>query len=90
MIMTFKRHEKDIQDFCERNGYDFEKAKHLLQCGGHEVLFLQYVDPDEESSGLGLLDETPLPLVLAIYKRTNGQLMFKKTEYTDRYLSYSK
>lgn len=89
MVMTFEHYAKDIKKFCEKKGYDFEKAKRMVKSAGPDSLALQYFDPDYDS-GLGLLDETPLPLVLEVHKMPNGQLLFEMTEHTDRYLSYSK
>ncbi|MCM1335801.1 MAG: hypothetical protein NC084_05460 [Bacteroides sp.] len=84
MCKLFDDWTSEIKSFCERNGFDFEKAKKLSQCWGENELYLQYYDPNE-NSGLGLLDETPLPLVLSITKGPAG-LVFGMTEHTRKYL----
>lgn len=68
MCKRFDDWSQEIKNFCDKNGYSIEKAKSLSQCWGKDDLFLQYFDPDSESvrKGLGLLDETPMPLVLYI------------------------
>lgn len=88
MCKRFDEWSQEIKAFCESNGYSFEKAKKLSKCWGKDDLFLQYFDPNSESvkKGLGLLDETPMPLVLYIRKE-NGKLVFEQTEHTRRYLS---
>lgn len=73
-----------IKDYCENNGLDFEKAKKLSQCWGREFLALQFHDP-LKNDGRGLLDETPMPLVLLI-KKTDTGLVFEQTEHTQKYL----
>ncbi|MEE0264777.1 MAG: hypothetical protein UD936_04035 [Acutalibacteraceae bacterium] len=45
---------------------------------------MQFHDPTKGTKGL--LDETPMPVVLIIEKTQNG-LVFTKTEYTEKYLS---
>ena len=35
---------------------------------------------------MGLLDETPMPVVLWISRDFNGNLSFKQTEHTKKYL----
>ena len=39
------------------------------------------------NAGLGLLDETPMPLVLYIKRLPDGRLLFKQTEHTKKYLA---
>ncbi|MGN0468456.1 MAG: hypothetical protein ACI4GY_07020 [Acutalibacteraceae bacterium] len=84
MCKRFDDWSKEIENFCNTNGFDFEKAKKLSKCWGKNDLILQYYDP--EKGKLGLLDETPMPVVLWIIK--NGdKLEFKQTEYTKKYLA---
>lgn len=89
MCKRFDDWSQEIKNFCDKNGYSFEKAKSLSQCWGKDDLFLQYCDPDSESvrKGLGLLDETPMPLVLYIKRLPDGRLLFKQTEHTKKYLA---
>ena len=89
MCKRFDDWSQEIKEFCDSNGYSFEKAKKLSKCWGKDDLFLQYFDPNSEcvKKGLGLLDETPMPLVLYIKKMPDGSLSFKQTEHTKRYLA---
>ena len=86
MCKLFAEWSDEIKAYCEKNGLDFEKAKHLPKCWGKDDLLLQYYDPDK-SDGKGLLDETPCPAVLWIRKLPDGTLSFEQTEYTRKYLS---
>lgn len=84
MCKLFDDWSDDIRTFCEENNYSFEKAKALSQCWGNNFLALQFFDP--EKGKRGLLDETPMPLVLMIRKSPDG-LVFEQTEYTEKYLA---
>ena len=84
MCKLFDEWSVQIKEYCEKNGYDFEKAKKLSQCWGKEFVALQFHDPTKGARGL--LDDTPAPVVLWIKKNDDGKLSFEKTEYTDRYL----
>ncbi len=86
MCRLFDDWSEEIKKYCEDNGFSFEKAKKLSKCWGKNDLVLQYYD-SENSSGLGLLDETPLPIILVIYKQPDGSLRFEQTEHTRKYLS---
>ena len=85
MCRLFEDWSEVIKNYCEKNGFSFEKARKLSKCWSKNDLVLQYYNP-ENSSGLGLLDETPLPVVLAIYKQPDGSLRFEQTEFTEKYL----
>ena len=89
MCKRFDDWSREIKEYCENNGLSFEKATKLSKCWGKDDLILQYFDPDSEvvKKGLGLLDETPMPVVLAIYKQPDGSLRFEQTEHTLKYLS---
>lgn len=84
MCKLFDDWSNDIRNYCLENAFDFEKAKELSQCWGSDFLALQYHNP--EKGKMGLLDETPMPVVLWI-KRTSKGLVFEQTEYTKKYLS---
>ncbi len=86
MCRRFEEWSSEIQKYCEENDLDFEKAKKMVKSWGKNNLMLLYYDPSM-SKGLGLLDETPLPLALHIYKGENGELIFEQTEYTRKYLT---
>lgn len=83
MCKLFDDWSNDIRSYCQKNGFDFEKASKLPQCWGKDFVALQFHDPQKGTKGL--LDETPMPLVLLI-KKTSSGLTFEKTEYTEKYL----
>ena len=85
MCKMFDELSIKIQDYCISNGLDFEKAKKMCKGCGKDFMFLQYYDPNGEKKGL--LNETPMPLVLMISKQADGSLMFEQTEHTRKYLS---
>lgn len=85
MCKMFEDWSEEIKAFCGNNGFSFEKAKKLSKCWGKNDLVLQYHDPEKGS--MGLLDETPAPVVLWIRKEPDGTLSFEQTEYTKQYLS---
>lgn len=89
MCKRFDEWSNEIKKFCETNGFSFEKASKLSKCWGKNDLVLQYYDPESEAAkkGLGLLDETPMPVVLLIEKQSDGSLLFKQTEHTREYLT---
>lgn len=89
MCKLFDDWENEIRLYCQENDLDFEKLKKLSQCWGKDFLALQYYNPESETvkKGLGLLDETPMPVVLMIQKDTDGSLIFEQTEHTKRYLA---
>lgn len=84
MCRRFEEWSDDIKRYCESNGFDYEKAKKLSKCWGKNDLLLQYYDPHGEKKGL--LDETPMPLVLMITQTPEG-LIFEQTEHTKKYLA---
>lgn len=85
MCKLFDEWSNDIKVYCNNNGLNFDKAKRLSKCWGKNDLLLQYHDP--EKGKMGLLDETPAPVVLWIRKAPDGTLSFEQTEHTKRYLS---
>lgn len=85
MCKLFDEWSKDIKKFCDENNLSFEKAKKLSQCWGKNDLILQYYDKERGKNGL--LDETPMPVVLWIKRDEKGNLFFEQTEYTNKYLS---
>lgn len=88
MCKLFNDWSEEIKAYCEENGLSFEKAQKMSKSWGKNDVILQYFNPDSESvkKGLGLLDETPMPVVLWITKDDNG-LNFEQTEYTHKYLA---
>lgn len=86
MCKLFDNWSEEIRNYCIENKLSFEKAKNLSQCWGKDFLALQFFDPNNQNGELGLLDETPMPLVLTIFKTPNG-LKFEQTENTRKYLA---
>ncbi len=84
MCKLFDEWSKEIEMFCEENNLSFDKAKELSQCWGKNDLILQYYDREKGKNGL--LDETPMPVVLWIKRNENGDLSFEQTEYTNKYI----
>ena len=84
MCKLFEDWSDDIRTYCKNNNLSFDKAQKLSQCWGSNFLALQYHDPEKGKSGL--LDDTPMPLVLLISKTPDG-LIFEQTEHTLKYLS---
>lgn len=83
MCKLFTRYEREIEQYCNENGLDFDTAKKLPQCWGRNDIWLQYHDPQKGAEGLR--DETPAPVVLII-RVHEGTVSFEQTEYTERYL----
>lgn len=88
MSKFFDEWESEIKSYCSQNKLNFEKAKSMSQSFGKDILVLQYYDANSESvkKGLGLLDESPMPVVLIIRKDAN-KLIFEQTAQTNKYLS---
>ena len=84
MCKLFDDWSSEIEKFCNDNNYSFDKAKKLSQCWGKDDLVLQYYD--KEMGKKGLLDETPMPVVLWIKRDKDGNLSFEQTEYTEKYI----
>lgn len=85
MCKLFDEWSDKIKEYCDTNGFDFDKAKKLTKSWGKNDIALLYNDPNS-SSGLGLLDETPMPIVLMMFKQPDGSLKFEQTEHTRKYL----
>ena len=84
MCKLFEDWSDEIRTYCNKNNLSFDKAQKLSQCWGSNFLALQYHDPEKGKTGL--LNDTPMPLVLLISKTPNG-LVFEQTEHTLKYLS---
>ena len=87
MCKLFEEWSSEIQAYCLKNGFSFEKAKQMATgwCK-NELLALSYDDHDPEKGKMGLLDDTPCPAVLFISKGEDGKLIFEQTEFTEKYL----
>ncbi len=88
MCKLFDEWAPQIQRYCEKNNLSFEKAKNMSQCWGKNDIILQYYNKESKKKSLGLLDETPMPIVLKIVKTDSG-LKFEQTEHTKEYLAAS-
>lgn len=86
MCKLFDDWSSEIQNYCINNNLSFEKAKKMSQCWGSNFLALQFFDETNEKGKLGLLDETPMPIILMITKTADG-LVFEQTEHTKKFLS---
>lgn len=75
--------KKEIKDYCDKNNLNFEKAEKMCKCWNENFIALQH--DDKKNNGHGLLDETPMPVVLLIERDENG-VKFTQTEYTYKYL----
>lgn len=84
MCKLFDDWSEQIKEYCDINGFDFEKAKKLSQSWGKNILVLQYHDPRKGQKGL--MDETPAPMVLLVRKEDDGRFIFEQSEYTSKYL----
>lgn len=84
MCKLFDDWSNEIRKYCENNGLSFEKARTMTQSWNKEMVLLGYDDGEKAN---GLLDDTPLPVVLAIFKQPDGSLKFEQTEHTRKYLS---
>ena len=84
MCKLFEDWSDEIRTSCNKRNLSFDKAQKLSQCWGSNFLALQYHDPEKGKTGL--LNDTPMPLVLLISKTPNG-LVFEQTEHTLKYLS---
>lgn len=84
MCKLFDDWSGEIRNYCQKNNLSFDKAQKLSQCWGSNFLALQHHDP--EKGKMGLLDETPMPLVLLITQTSDG-LVFEQTEHTKKYLA---
>ena len=88
MCKQFEEWKADISHYCRNNDLSFEKAQRMVKSSNRDTLLLQHFDRNQDSvkRGLGLRDETPMPLVL-IVRNCGGRLEFSQTEHTRKYLS---
>ncbi|MEG0770319.1 MAG: hypothetical protein RR436_00345 [Clostridia bacterium] len=85
MCKLFEKWAPQIKECCEKNNLSFEKACKLSKAWGKDDIVLQYFDKSK-NDGRGLLNETPLPIVLYIYIN-DGVVTIEQTENTQKYLS---
>ena len=83
----YERYMPTVKKYCEDNKLSFEKLEHSPKSFIPKVgLFIQHT-AYEKDNGLGLLDETPMPVTLEIWIKEDDSLEFKQTEYTKQYLT---
>ncbi|MGI5825232.1 MAG: hypothetical protein ACOX7J_06635 [Bacillota bacterium] len=89
MINLFEKWKPEIHKYFVANNLEFSK---VIGCGvamgefdGVKTLLLLDATPDENSH-LGLLDDTPAPLLLMVEEK-DGELVFTETELTRQYFS---
>lgn len=85
MCQRFNEWREVIRDYCDKNGLSFEKAQSMVKSSNDQMLVLQYFNPKEEQACKGLADETPMPVVLWVFKK-DGKFEFQQTEFTKEYL----
>ncbi|MDR0991479.1 MAG: hypothetical protein LBL87_01080 [Ruminococcus sp.] len=83
MEMWFQDYKDEIKKYCLLNKLDFDKINKYPKSWNSELIAIQYSDGDYTNTR-GLLDDTPMPLVLLINKEENG-ISFEQTEYTKLY-----
>ncbi|MDR2592512.1 MAG: hypothetical protein LBC59_06875 [Chitinispirillales bacterium] len=83
MIKIIVKYKKEIEEYCAENNLSVEKVFHAPRAYNSTRLILQHYDP--EKGKMGLLDETPAAVTLAIFLE-NGKLRFEQTEHTHKYL----
>jgi len=83
VVKILETYKNEIEKYCEENNLAAEKVFHSARSYNNVRVFLQHVD--HERGKLGLLDETPADITLAIFLE-NGKLRFEQTEYTRKYL----
>ncbi len=82
--MQFQTYAGEIRDYCVKNNLDFSKLKKMVRGSGQNDIIFQKYDPNEGK--IGLLDETPMPVVLRVDRKPDGSLVFEQTEHTKKYL----
>ncbi len=83
----YDKYYPEIKKYCKDNGLDFEKLKCSPKSFNPKVgLFVQHT-AYKKPNGLGLLDETPMPVTLEIWIKEDDSLDIKQTEYTKKYLT---
>jgi len=83
MVKIFEEYRDEIENYCTKNNLSAEKVFHSARSYNNVRVFLQHVD--HEKGKLGLLDETPADVTLAIFLK-DGKLRFEQTAYTRKYL----
>lgn len=89
MIKLYEEWKPKIQEYFEANNLVFSKIKGcglaMGKVSGVNTLLILDATPDENSR-LGLMDNTPAPVLLKV-EETDGNLVFTPTEHTKEYFS---
>jgi hypothetical protein len=83
MAKIIVKYKKEIEEYCAENHLSVERVFNSPRCYDHESLIFQHADP--EKGKMGLLDETPAAVTLAVFLE-DGKLRFEQTEHTRKYL----
>ena len=84
MCKILNDYKDDIERYCAENGLSSRKVFQAPKSFNNEMVFLQFHDPAK--GGSGMLDDTPDPVTLRIFKTATG-LRFEQTEHTRKYLA---
>jgi len=80
-----KNYEAEVQRYCVDNLLSYSKLINSSLSWNKRGLVAQYNDRDPKKEALGLMDNTPMPVLLEIYLE-NGRLRFVQTDITHKYL----
>ena len=83
-LPIYKVWRNEIERYCIDNGLDFAKLRTMGVCYDQKLAFFQYIDC--EKGKMGLLDETPAPVVL-VMRIVDGKPVFEQTEHTRKHLA---
>ncbi len=85
MCMRYRDYTDKIKEYCDTYDLNFAKLNDMIKGSGENDIIFQVYNP--EKGKMGLLDETPMPVVLIVSKLPDGSLKFEQTEHTRKYLS---
>ena len=80
MNTLFDKRKNDIILYCEQNKIDFQRLAKLPRLENSKALF--FLKGPDSQSAKGLLNETPLKIVLEVQENKDKSLSFAQTEYT--------
>ena len=76
-----------LKEYCQNNGFSYEKAMEQVKSRGIGYGVLLHHDPNNPNAKKGLADNKPMPMVLRISKGPDGTYIFEQTEHTHKYLT---
>lgn len=77
----FNEFKDSIREYCHMNQIDADRLLRLPKFGQEDYMAFQSPRPTE----MGLLDETPAPIVLWVFRDGDG-IRCEQTEYTEQYV----